>query len=150
MIDTTMPNSIFQEDIARAVICAESVVPSVDVLLQIALKPMDPLEGDIGLYQYQPGRFHYNKGVLLDEKTLWFTGGAYSINNFINNRITELVTLNQPPRRGPDLPFLIHGHCMIKVNNQTIYIIGGMIMKQLNPELGGYRYPAYSTVSVSF
>ena len=111
MIDTTMPNSIFQEGIARAVICAKSVAPSVDGLLQISLKPMDPLEGDIGLaqYQYQPGRFHYNKGVLLDEKTLWFTGGAYSINNFINNRITELVTLNQPPRRGPDLPFLIHG-----------------------------------------
>ena len=41
---------------------------------------------------------------------------------------TELITLNDLPVRGPDLPLgKICGHSMVKVNPKMIYIIGGCI-----------------------
>ena len=66
-------------------------------------------------------------GVLLQNKPLICGGLIYG--HF--NGKTKLVTLNQPPCPRLDLPFCIIGHSMVKVDNKTIYIIGGMIGKTI-------------------
>ena len=38
---------------------------------------------------------------------------------------TEIISLNQSPVPGPDLPFTVKGHSMVLVDRTTIYLIGG-------------------------
>ena len=45
-------------------------------------------------------RSNGDAGVVLNKNTFWITG----------HETTEFITLDQPPRRGPNLPFLIHSH----------------------------------------
>ena len=54
-------------------------------------------------------------GVVLNKNTFWITG----------HETTEFITLDQPPRQGPKLPFHIHSHSMIQIDSNTVYIIGG-------------------------
>ena len=60
--------------------------------------------------------------VVLNESKIWITGG------FSNNgdlKSTEIISLDQPPIPGPDLPFTVYDHSMVLVNPKTIYLIGG-------------------------
>ena len=38
---------------------------------------------------------------------------------------TEIISLDQPPEKGPKLPFTVAYHSMVQVNSKTIYLIGG-------------------------
>ena len=38
---------------------------------------------------------------------------------------SQFLSLDQPPEKGPDLPFTLVGHCMVQVDSETIYLIGG-------------------------
>ena len=68
--------------------------------------------------------------VVLNKSKIWVTGGV-DPNRVDLNRLeksTEIISLNEPPVLGPDLPFTAFCHSMILVNPTTIYLIGGMIL----------------------
>ena len=63
-------------------------------------------------------------GVVLNETKIWITGGGCY--NALSIRSTEIVSLDQPPIAGPDLPFTVKGHSMVLVDPTMIYLIGGI------------------------
>ena len=63
-------------------------------------------------------------GVVLNETKIWITGGGCY--NALSIRSTEIVSLDQPPIAGPDLPFTVKGHSMVRVDPTMIYLIGGV------------------------
>ena len=73
--------------------------------------------------------------VVLNDTTIWITGGHASRNDDyefedIEDRFTsaksttQFIIYGEPSVQGPELPFKIFGHTMVKVN-KTVYIIGG-------------------------
>ena len=60
--------------------------------------------------------------VVLNKSKLWITGG---IQRRSSTNSTEIISLDQPPVPGPDLPFTVYGHSMVLVDSTTIYLIGG-------------------------
>ena len=69
----------------------------------------------------------WTSGIVLNypKKTLWITGGLSEVNAGKGQSTSEFIYLDKPAEKGPDLPFEIHKHCMIKYNDSTIFIIGG-------------------------
>ena len=61
--------------------------------------------------------------VVLNESKIWVTGGL--TNNGTMEKSTEIISLDQPPVPGPDLPFTVNDHTMVLVDPTTIYLIGG-------------------------
>ena len=61
--------------------------------------------------------------VVLNKSKIWVTCGLSNIGNV--ERSTEIISLDQQPVPGPDLPFTVYGHSMVLVNPSTIYLIGG-------------------------
>ena len=67
--------------------------------------------------------------VVLNKSKIWVTGGVdpnHPSNGFETS--TEIISLNEPPVLGPDLPFPAFCHSMILVNPTTIYLIGGILL----------------------
>ena len=62
--------------------------------------------------------------VQINQDTLWITGSAGSNTEDPDKKTTELVSLNQPTVNGIELPFSIHSHSMVSVDQYTIYLIG--------------------------
>ena len=62
---------------------------------------------------------------MLNESTIWITGGFK-----FEQKTTEFFTLGQETTKGPELPFTIFSHCMVQVDDQTVYIIGGKQEKE--------------------
>ena len=60
--------------------------------------------------------------VVLNKSKLWITGG---IQRRSSTNSTEIISLDQPPVPGPDLPFTVYHHSMVLVDPTTIYLIGG-------------------------
>ena len=67
--------------------------------------------------------FHYAASTVLDRDTLWMTGG-YTTVSFLRDT-TEFVKLDGTSVPGPRLPFETFGHCMVKVNESLVVMIGG-------------------------
>ena len=67
--------------------------------------------------------------TILNESKIWITRGISIFgkngNNNPGNNSTEIISLDQPPVQGPDLPFKVRDHSMVLVNPTTIYLIGG-------------------------
>ena len=65
----------------------------------------------------------YMSSVVLNESKIWVTRGTSN-----NGRVksTEIISLDQPPVPGPDLPFTVADHSMVLVDPTTIYLIGGI------------------------
>ena len=61
--------------------------------------------------------------VVLNHDTLWIVGGQDENNTQL--RSTEFVKRGHPSVKGPDLPFTICNHSMIKFDKKSIYLIGG-------------------------
>ena len=81
----------------------------------------------------------WTSGIVLNypEKTLWITGGVAEFNYTETGGIagrghssSEFIYLNKPAEKGPDLPFEIRDHCMIKYNDSAIFIIGGKFLNK--------------------
>ena len=73
-------------------------------------------------------RLHSSSVALLNNSKLWITGGT-SVRHPISKgqqKSTELISIDQPPIKGPDLPFVISNHTMVQIDSKTVYIIGGM------------------------
>ena len=65
--------------------------------------------------------------VQISQDTLWITGGKGRHTEDPDKKTTELVSLNQPTIKGIELPFSIHSHSMVAVDQHTIYLIGGAL-----------------------
>jgi hypothetical protein len=65
---------------------------------------------------------HRGYGIMLDNETLWVTGGLDSFSTRLAT--TEFVSLNES-KFGPDLPMKTYDHCMVKINEGTIMMTGG-------------------------
>ena len=65
--------------------------------------------------------------VIIDQTKIYVTGG-------FRRKSTEILSLDQPPVKGPELSFMIDGHSMIQVDPKTIYLIGGMQHSDACPE----------------
>ena len=65
--------------------------------------------------------------VKISDSKLWIVGGTSDIFDPSEaSNSTEFVdTARFSVCRGPNLPFTIHSHCMIKFSETEIYIIGG-------------------------
>ena len=63
--------------------------------------------------------------VVLNESKIWVTGGTIGTTLTVEMS-TEIISLDQPPVPGPDLPFTVGDHSMVLVDRTTIYLIGGM------------------------
>ena len=81
------------------------------------------------------------------ESTAWIVGGYGSKNSttttgtlYLNQTslisfvyvFSELLRYNEPAVKGPNLPFEAWGHCVIKCDESTIFIIGGQQNKVLS------------------
>ena len=74
--------------------------------------------------------------VVLKENTLFITGGLGRIGNSgdlegLNSM--EVISINGHIEYGPELPFTIHEHSMVKVRDNAVYMIGGC--GQMKPEI---------------
>ena len=56
------------------------------------------------------------------DNTIFVTGGLGVAANFST---TEFISLSSPARPGPNIPFKIVMHCMVKLPTGLIYMIGG-------------------------
>ena len=65
--------------------------------------------------------------VVLNKSKLWITGG---IQRRSSTNSTEIISLDQPPVPGPDLPFNVFWHSMVLVDPTTIYLIAGFQNEQ--------------------
>ena len=70
----------------------------------------------------------YAASIIFNETTLWIVGGEQG---WTQHNSTEFITIdsNQGMTQsyGPELPFGISRHCMVKFNSTTIYLIGGTV-----------------------
>ena len=65
---------------------------------------------------------HFSSSVILNKDVLWITGG----NTPLSANSSEFVRLNGPTEMGPVLPLNLNGHCMTKINDTHVIIIGGV------------------------
>ena len=59
--------------------------------------------------------------VRINDTTLWLVGGWVVRKQF---NTTQFITANEI-KKGPELPFTIHSHCMVEFNSSTTLVIGG-------------------------
>ena len=73
------------------------------------------------------------RSIVLNKSQIWVTGGVdpNHVPDIALNS-TEIISLNEPPVPGPDLPFAAFCHSMILVNPTTIYLIGGIALDSQN------------------
>ena len=74
-----------------------------------------------------------SSSVVLNQKTLFVTGGYDVMGGALSYHMsptlrlsTEIISLDQPPIKGPDLPFTIYSHSMVEVDSKTVFLIGGI------------------------
>ena len=85
-------------------------------------EPLDignPSNNKINMIQ---NRF-WASSVVFNESTLWIVGGLDKNDTALST--TEFISVDRGSTLGPELPFSIRGHCMIKLSDNTIYVIGG-------------------------
>ena len=56
--------------------------------------------------------------VVINQTKLYVTGGS-------GKKSTEILSLDQFPVKGPELPFSMSSHSMVQIDSKTIYLIGG-------------------------
>ncbi len=65
--------------------------------------------------------------VIHNDTTLWITGG---FNGSKQLKTTELISISSSKQNqiqpGPDLPFVVRRHCLVKLNSTTAMMIGGI------------------------
>jgi hypothetical protein len=64
----------------------------------------------------------YSASLTLNSSHLWVTGG-YNGNGWLNT--SEFVSIGQPSVKGPDLPYAVYLHCLVRVNSSTALLCGG-------------------------
>ncbi len=88
--------------------------------------------------------------ILWDSDTLWVTGGTNKDGNVVSS--TELITVTKQKehapkysvssKAAPDLPVTVGAHCLLKLNDSTAFLIGGITVGKktffldINTDLG--------------
>ena len=80
-----------------------------------------------------PQQRSYASSVVLEEK-LWMTGGEDRTPKWsdvikkysCHLSSTIFISLNDPPLKGPDLPIIAKQHCMIKYDENSVLLTGGV------------------------
>ena len=110
----------------------------------------------------------YAASIIFNETTLWIVGGEQG--GWTLHSSTEFITIDSKQQMtqayGPELPFGISKHCMVKFNSTTIYLIGGSmgvgtISKKVwiidptqnftmteGPSLGGNKYKSPKSMEI--
>ena len=90
------------------------------------------LEKDLILFNQPNGdltKYVGTSSVLLDKNKVWITGGSQI------PQMSKFLFSNRDPVEGPKpkpkFPFKIYQHSMVKVDSQTIYIIGGYLVENV-------------------
>jgi hypothetical protein len=60
--------------------------------------------------------------LTLNSNHLWITGG-YNSNGYLQT--SEFVSIGQAAVKGPDLPYVVSDHCLVRVNSSTALLCGG-------------------------
>ena len=76
-------------------------------------------EGQIQLLEKRAA----SSSIAIDEDSLWITGGVNDDGHLKTTEFVNIKTLSSIP--GPDLPIELAGHCMVKLNQTTVIVIGG-------------------------
>jgi hypothetical protein len=71
----------------------------------------------------------WSASLTLNRTHLWITGGRYG-NGLLQT--SEFVSIGQPSVKGPDLPYVVYGHCLVEVNSSTALLCGGSNGQFLN------------------
>ena len=64
--------------------------------------------------------------VAINSRKLWVTGGYNYDSSYLAS--TEIVDIEANPPRvvpGPDLPEVMTGHCIVQLNQSTVFFVGG-------------------------
>ena len=64
--------------------------------------------------------------IPVNSKTMWITGGLAPQNSDEKpiRSSTELVSIYGGNKMGPELPRPLYGHCLLRLNESTIFSIG--------------------------
>jgi hypothetical protein len=65
----------------------------------------------------------YAASLTLNTTHLWITGGLNS--SGIALQTSEFVSIGQNAVKGPNLPYAVHLHCLVRVNSSTALLCGG-------------------------
>jgi hypothetical protein len=74
---------------------------------------------------------YYSASLTLNSSHLWITGG-YNYNGNGKLQTSEFVSFGQPSVKGPDLPYSVQRHCLVRVNSSTALLCGGYNDQYLN------------------
>ena len=88
-----------------------------------ALKDGIALGSNEKIYKYETEGRRCASSIILNQTRLWVTGGQDEKGN--DKKSSQFISLDQPPEKGPKLPFTVSNHCMAQVDSKTIYLIGG-------------------------
>jgi hypothetical protein len=62
--------------------------------------------------------------LTLNRTHIWITGGIRSV-DWTRTKTSEFVSIGQPAVKGPDLPYSVHSHCLVRINSSTVLLCGG-------------------------
>ena len=62
----------------------------------------------------------FGASAVISKDTLWITGGT------LTEQSTDFIKFNQASEPGPDLPMKFLEHCMVKINENLVVLIGGI------------------------
>ena len=82
----------------------------------------------VEIYEYEIEDRRCASSVVLNQTRLWVTGGVDEI--WEHKKSSQFLSLNQSPEKGPELPFTVNLHCMVQVDSETIYLIGGVLNRK--------------------
>ena len=70
----------------------------------------------------------YSSSLLMDPKALWITGGLTPGDGIFDQALssTELISLSEDSRFGPELPVHVWGHCIARMYVNSAMLIGGV------------------------
>ena len=71
-----------------------------------------------------------SSGLVVDKTKLWLSGGGIKGQNYSTS--TEFISVDKPPVKGPELPFICSNITMVQVDPKTIYLIGGYQNTSIN------------------
>ncbi len=72
------------------------------------------------------------KSIVINDETLFLTGGFNETMEGKKLALSEFVTPNQPSKSGPELPYSVYLHCFIKVNASMAIVAGGRASGDFN------------------
>jgi hypothetical protein len=64
-----------------------------------------------------------SRSVVLNNKSLWITGGNGWPSTGITNT-TDFITIGEPSKTGPELPFATKEHCLVQITEDKVLYVG--------------------------